>query len=304
MFSDKSSSWFGFGSEDWVNSGFACSRIPEWCFPERTVMSFENEFTYTVAQYELVLGVFTLVAAVFAAVLVYSLATARSIAPRYRLTSYLTGVVMVSAVIELGLLALRWAGGFSWNGSVYASTGELFSNGFRYMNWSIDVPVLLTQLLIVAGITGLAFRRRWASFVIAGLGMIWTGYVGQFDEIAGGTQFWLWGGISTVFYLWLLWVAYQTLRDAMASAPNPAIKRLFQAVWILFLVSWTIYPLAYLMPQISFSAEGVVARNLIYSFADIASKAVYGVLLAVIAQKMSALKGYQPAIEAEEAFTG
>lgn len=267
-------------------------------------MSFENEFTYTVAQYELVLGVFTLTAAVFAAVLVYSLATARSIAPRYRLTSYLTGVVMVSAFIELGLLALRWAGGFAWNGSVYESTGELFSNGFRYMNWSIDVPVLLTQLLIVAGITGLAFRRRWLSFVVAGLGMIWTGYIGQFDEIDGGAQFWLWAAISTAFYIWLLYVAWQTLQEAIADAPNPAIGRLFRSVWILFLVSWSIYPLAYLMPQISFSADGVVIRNLIYSVADIASKAVYGVLLAVIAQKLSAVKGYQPAIEAEEAFTG
>ena len=50
------------------------------------------------------LSVFTLAAAVFAAVLVYSLVTSGSIAPRYRLTSYLTGVVMVSATIELGLL--------------------------------------------------------------------------------------------------------------------------------------------------------------------------------------------------------
>lgn len=267
-------------------------------------MSFENEFAYTPAQFEVVLGVFTLVAAVFAAVLVYSLATSGSIAPRYRLTSYLTGVVMVSAVIELGLLALRWNSAFAWDGTAYVSTGNLFSNGFRYMNWSIDVPVLLTQLLIVAGITGLAFRKRWASFVIAGLGMIWTGYVGQFDEIEGGAQFWLWGAISTVFYLWLLSVAWQTIRDAKATAPNDGIKRLFGAVWILFLVSWSIYPLAYLMPQISFTVEGVVARNLIYSFADIASKAVYGILLAVIAQKLSAIRGYQPAIEAEEAFTG
>ena len=54
--------------------------------------------------------------------------------------------------------------------------------------------------------------------------------------------------------------------------------------------------------QISVTAEGVVARNLIYSFADIASKAVYGILLAIIAQKLSALRGYKPAIEAEEAF--
>ena len=265
-------------------------------------MSFENLFDYSAIQYEVVLSVFTLTAAVFAAVLVYSLATARSISPRYRLTSYLTGVVMVSAVIELGLLALRWSGSFSWNGSVYALTGDLFSNGFRYMNWSIDVPVLLTQLLIVAGITGTLFLRRWGAFVVAGLAMIWTGYIGQFDEIDGGAQFWIWGAVSTVFYIWLLVVAWQTIRDAKAKAPTETIRRLFGAVWILFLVSWTIYPVAYLMPQISATADGVVIRNLIYSFADIASKAVYGVLLAIIAQKLSAREGYEPAIEAERAF--
>ena len=264
-------------------------------------MTFENGFSFSATQYEIVLSVFTLTAAVFAAVLVYSLATSKSIAPRYRLTSYLTGVVMVSAVLALGLLALRWSSAFEWNGEEYVSTGDLFSNGFRYMNWSIDVPVLLTQLLIVAGITGAAFRKRWAAFVIAGLAMIWTGYIGQFDEIDGGAQFWLWGAISTVFYLWLLYVAWQTVRDARATAPAN-VRRLFSSVWVLFLVSWTIYPLAYLMPQISATADGVVIRNLIYSFADIASKAVYGILLAVIAQKMSAARGFAPAVESEEAF--
>jgi bacteriorhodopsin len=259
-------------------------------------MTFENLFDYSVTQFEVVLGVFTLTAAVFAAVLVYSLATAGTISPRYRLTSYLTGVVMVSAVIELGLLALRWYGGFSWDGSAYVPSGELFSNGFRYMNWSIDVPVLLTQLLIVGGITGAVFFRRWAAFVVAGLAMIWTGYVGQFDEIDGGAQFWLFGAVSTVFYIWLLVVAYRTITDARAKA-SPGVAKMFGAVWILFAVSWSIYPLAYLMPQIWSDPNGVVARSLIYSFADIASKAVYGVLLAAIAQKLSAEEGYQPAID-------
>ena len=259
-------------------------------------MTFENLYSYSVAQFEIVLGVFTLTAAVFAACLVYALATARMVSPRYRLTSYLTGVVMVSAFFELGLLALRWYGAFEWDGVAYVPSGDLFSNGFRYMNWSIDVPVLLTQLLIVGGITGTLFFRRWAAFVIAGLAMIWTGFVGQFDEIDGGAQFWIWGAVSTVFYLWLLVVAYQTIRDAKAKA-SIGVAKMFSAVWILFLVSWSIYPLAYLMPQIWADANGVVARNLIYSFADISSKAVYGVLLAAIAQKMSAEEGYQPAID-------
>lgn len=258
-------------------------------------MTFENLYDYSPTQYELVLSVFTLTAAVFAAVLIYSLATASSLGPRYRILSVLTGVVMVSATFELGLLALQWTSAFSFDGTNYTRTGSLFSNGFRYMNWSIDVPVLLTQLLIVGGFSGAVFMRRWISFVVAGLAMIWTGYVGQFDEVDGGTQYWLWGAISTVFYFWLLWVAYQSIRDAKAQSPA-SVTRLLQAVWILFLVSWTIYPLGYLMPQISASANGVVVRSFIYSFADITSKAVYGVLLAIIAQKVSAADGYKPSI--------
>ena len=43
--------------------------------------------------------------------------------------------------------------------------------------------------------------------------------------------------------------AYQTIRDARAKA-SAGVNTLFGAVWILFLVSWSIYPLAYLMPQL------------------------------------------------------
>ncbi|MFN3219001.1 MAG: bacteriorhodopsin [Acidimicrobiales bacterium] len=261
-------------------------------------MSFENLHSYSPAQYDAVLSVFTLTAAVFAAVLVYSLATASSLSPRYRILSVLTGVVMVSATIELGLLALQWSSAFSFDGQAYVQTGgSLFSNGFRYMNWSIDVPVLLTQLLIVAGLTGRVFMTRWASFVVAGLAMIWTGYIGQFDEVDGGARFWIWGAISTVFYLWLLYIAWQSINDAKRLSP-PSVTRLLSAVWILFLVSWTIYPLGYLMPQIADSSNGVVIRSFVYSFADISSKAVYGVLLAIIAQKVSAHDGYRPSIAA------
>lgn len=259
-------------------------------------MTFENLFEYTALQYEVVLAVLSLTAAVFAAALFYFLLTAKSLTPRLRITSYLSAVVMVSAIIELGALALRWSGSFEWNGSSFVlAQGELFANGFRYMNWSIDVPVLLTQLLIVGGITGLAFRRKWVQFLVAGLGMIWTGYLGQFNELEAGAAFWGWGAVSTVFYIWLLKVAYDVIKEAKAKQPSVASS--LNAVWILFLISWTIYPVAYLMPVISETAGGVVARQTIYSFADIFSKAVYGVMLGFIAQKISAEEGYEPAIE-------
>jgi bacteriorhodopsin len=259
-------------------------------------MTFENLFDYSAVQFEVVLGVLSLTAAVFAAALVYYLLTARSLTPRLRITSYLSAVVMVSAIIELGALALRWNGSFEWSGSSFVlKQGELFANGFRYMNWSIDVPILLTQLLIVGGITGVAFRSKWIQFVVAGLAMIWTGYAGQFNELEAGAAFWGWGAVSTVFYIWLLKVAYDVIKEAKAK--QPSVASALNAVWILFIVSWSIYPIAYLMPVISETANGVVARQVIYSFADIFSKAVYGVMLGFIAQKLSAEEGYEPAIE-------
>lgn len=63
------------------------------------------------------------------------------------------------------------------------------------------------------------------------------------------------------------------------------------------LVSWLLYPGAYLMPAMWDSADGVVARQITYTVADITSKVIYGVLLSVIARKVSAAEGYAPAVE-------
>jgi hypothetical protein len=76
-----------------------------------------------------------------------------------------------------GSLALGGNGAFERTGSSFVlKQGELFANGFRYMSWSIDVPVLLTQLLIVGGITGVAFRSKWIQFLIAQKLSAETGY--------------------------------------------------------------------------------------------------------------------------------
>jgi hypothetical protein len=44
-----------------------------------------------------------------------------------------------------------------------------------------------------------------------------------------------------------------------------------------------LYPVAYLMPVISLTAEGVVWRQVLFSIADITSKVIYGILLMKLA---------------------
>ncbi|MCZ2860642.1 bacteriorhodopsin [Blastococcus sp. VKM Ac-2987] len=261
-------------------------------------MNVENTFTYDFFQYTIVSHVFTLGYAAMAAGLVYFILTSKNSLPRYQLSSTLSAVVMLSAFLELLVISLRWDGAFTWDGEAFSSTGALFSNGYRYMNWTIDVPVLLTQLLIVLGITGAAFRRGWITFTVAGLAMIYTGYAGQFYEVERSAPFWVWGSISTVFFLVILWLVRRTVYGNVGRLPEE-VRPLVKAVWWLLLVSWMLYPGAYLMPALWDSADGVVARQITYTVADITSKVVYGILLAVIARKVSKHEGHDEAVAAD-----
>lgn len=261
-------------------------------------MNQENEFSYNFFQYTIVSHVLTLGYAAMAAGLVYFLVTRSSVSARYRLSSTLSAVVMASAFLELYVLSARWTEAFAWNGSAYVLQDELFSNGYRYVNWSIDVPVLLTQLLIVVGVTGAAFRKAWAGFVVLGLLMIYTGYAGQFYEVDGSAPFWIWGSISTVFYLVLLVMVYRVCYGNLSRLPARVHGMVKGVFWLLF-GSWMLYPGGYLMPIIWDSADGVVARQITYTVADITSKILYGVLLGVIAQRISADEGYAEAAEGD-----
>ncbi|MBQ1025222.1 bacteriorhodopsin [Micromonospora sp. C95] len=263
-------------------------------------MNFENEFGYNVIQYTLVSHVLTLGYAVMAAGLVYFLLTMSGVAPRYRLASVLSAVVMISAFFELWVLSQRWSAAFTWDGSAFVGTDALFSNGYRYMNWSIDVPVLLIQLLVVLGVTGRRFHRTWALFVAAGLAMIYTGYAGQFYEVDRSWPYWLWGLVSTVFFLFLLVLVARLIFGNLRRLPRAA-QGAARSVWWLILVSWMLYPGAYLMPAMWDSADGVVARQITYTLADITSKVIYGVLIGVIARKVSAAENFQAAIEEDVA---
>ncbi|WP_299038424.1 bacteriorhodopsin [uncultured Pseudokineococcus sp.] len=254
-------------------------------------MNVENEFSYNYFQYSIVDHVFTFGYAAMAAGLVYFLVTSSSSLPRYRLSSALSAVVMVSAFLELLVISLQWQRSFVWDGTAFVVGDELFGNGYRYMNWSIDVPVLLVQMLIVLGVTGVAFRRGVVLFVAAGLAMVYTGYVGQYYEVDRSAPFWVWGAVSTVFFAVILVLVWRTVYGNVERMPAE-VRPMVKAVFWLLAISWMLYPGAYLMPAIWDSADGVVARQITYTVADVTSKVVYGVLLSAIAVRVSKLEGF------------
>lgn len=268
-------------------------------------LNIENFLEFTNPAYQVMRHFFILTVAAFAAGFVYFLVSASSVSQKYRSSSYVSAIVMVSAAFAIYHLYTLLGSAFVFEperGRWVPVAGDVFSNGNRYVNWSIDVPMLLTQILIVLGVSQSYFWRQWRKFTVAGLLMIWTGYIGQFYEsyrVSPGVDpnpFWIWGAVSTVFYLYLYVVVAKIISDSKSTLSARAYGHMRMVWWILFF-SWILYPVSYAIPALFPTAEFVAARQVLYSIADITSKLIFGIVLARVALIRSAEDGFAPAIE-------
>lgn len=277
--------------------------------PDTTLYwNFENFFTYANPSYQIVKHLLSLTVAAFAAGLVYFLATSSQSAPRYRLASSISGVVMISAAIEIANVWLVWTQSFTFDPDLLRwvpATDTVFSNGYRYLNWSIDVPMLQTQLLVVMGLTKGVYWRNWWKLTAAGLVMVWFSYFASFFEsyrlVPGGNPaaYWINYLIATVAWLYIYYALYQIVKDARTRMSERAGRMLNQCYYVLF-ASWFIYPIAIAMPTIWPTEVGVVTRQVLFTIADISSKLIFGVMVTRVAILRSADEGYEMATSVED----
>lgn len=269
--------------------------------------TFENyvalDSGFTEMAYQMSAHVLTVGYAIMLAGLLYFALTMKSVAPKYRMSSVLSVVVMISAALLLFIQSQNWTSAMVYDTDsaryVLSTDGaDLFNNGYRYLNWLIDVPMLLFQILFVVTLTKSDFSSIRNQFWFSGTGMILTGYVGQFYEVTNPTLFFIWGTISTLFFIHILIVMKKVINEGKEGAP-PEAQKYLGYIWTLFLVSWMLYPGAYLMPYLfgglepALSEVAVVGRHMTYTVADVSSKVIYGILLTITAQKMSEAEGYK-----------
>ncbi len=251
---------------------------------------------YSEMAYQMTSHLLTLGYAVMFAGLFYFVLTIKKVDKKYQMSNILSGVVMVSAALLLYAQANNWTTSFIFDAVsgryVLAPGADLFNNGYRYLNWLIDVPMLLFQILFVVTLTKSKLSSVRNQFWFSGVGMIVTGYIGQFYEVTDLTLFFIWGAISTVFFFHVLYLMNKVIKEGKEGIPAKG-QKILSNIWILFLVSWFLYPGAYLMPHLGgvegffYNEMGVVARQMTYTAADILSKVIYGVLLGNLAMVLS-----------------
>jgi len=274
--------------------------------------NMENFFTYQSYQWDIISHILVFGVGATLAGLVYFVITAREVAPKYRMSNFLSAVVMVSAAIILFNQQQSWDRAFSYDGEVWRAdfavegeTGQTFSNGYRYLNWAIDVPMLLLQILFVVPVAAVAFRRLAWGFGTAGLLMVIFSYAAQVFEYgfnpddpdpSATTKFWIFYGLGWLAYLVVLGIFFKGLMP-YSKQLSPKAARVMRAISILFLVSWTIYGVVIAIPAFAWSSSGGVWRQVLFTIVDVTSKVIYGAMLSYVCMIRSAEDGYEPAVQ-------
>lgn len=160
------------------------------------------------------------------------------------------------------------------------------NEGYRYADWLITVPLLVIELLIVLGVTAERRKKLMFSLVPATVLMIALGYPGEISS-NDGTK-WLFWVLAMLPFAYILWILAGELKAAGTRETGAVSKAIKNATTVL-LVTWMVYPIAYLFPVI-FEAtnEGAeTARQIGYTLADITAKGLYGLMILSIAKARS-----------------
>ena len=195
-------------------------------------------------------------------------------------------VVMIGAII-VGIAAYHyirmfssWNAAFNHTGATYSPTNERFNEAYRYADWLLTVPLLLAELIAVLSLTAKQRGGLTARLVIAAVLMIVLGYPGEVS--ADTTTRFIWGVLSTIPFVYILYVLWGELGAVMAKE-TPEVRDLLSNLRWILLASWGVYPIAYLIPFFNVdAASALVGRQVGYSIADVIAKPVYGLLIYAI----------------------
>ena len=250
--------------------------------------------TLTSGQFFLVYQMLSITIASMGAAFIFFVLARSHVGEKYRPALLVSAIVVGVACYHYVRIFNSWteAYGIAPGSDVYAATGIAFNDAYRYADWVLTVPLLLVEAVAVLALASSVAGPMIGKLVIAAFLMIITGYPGEISTDVGTRL--LWGTISTIPFVYILYVLWVELGKAMEKQPE-RVRVLTRNLRLLLLASWGFYPIAYLLPVIlgggGLSASGLVGLQVGYSLADIIAKAGFGVLIYFIAREKTRADG-------------
>ena len=233
-------------------------------------------------QYNLVYNSFSMaIAAMFAAALFFFNAKSQ-VDRKYQTAILISGTIVSIAAYHYFRIFNSWDASYTLQDGLYVTTGEPFNDAYRYVDWLLTVPLLLVETVAVLALPAKISRPLFIKLSAAAVVMIATGYPGEIANSIMARA--IWGGISTVPFIYILYLLWTELTSALERQPQQ-VKTLISGMRFLILASWGVYPIAYLLPELGITGNiALVGVQVGYTIADLLAKPVFGLFVFSIAK--------------------
>lgn len=186
-----------------------------------------------------------------------------------------------TSLIVSGLVTLVASVHYFYMREVWVATANT-PTVFRYIDWLITVPLLMTEFyLILRAVTKVPASVFWR-LIIGTFLMIGSGYLGEAGYAPVLPAFIIgmlgWGII-------LFEIFFGTASKISATIATPPARKAFRLMRWIVTIGWAIYPIGYTVGYlIGLSpSDSTHAVNIIYNFADVLNKIVFGLVIWVAA---------------------
>jgi bacteriorhodopsin len=239
----------------------------------------------SLGQFELVYNAFSFAIAVMGAATVFFFLGRSQVSPAYRTALTITGLVTLIAMYHYVRIFASWEASFTVVAGQVQATGVKFNDAYRYVDWLLTVPLLLIELILVMRLSPAETMAKGTKLGLLAALMVILGYPGEISG-DGGTR-WLWWSLAMIPFLIIVYDLFFGLKKSIDSQPASARGLISTARWVT-VISWCFYPVVFVFPMIGFTGgAATTAVQVGYTIADIVAKAMFGVLIYMIAVRKS-----------------
>lgn len=238
----------------------------------------------SLGQFHLVHNAFSFAIAVMGAATVFFFLSRSQVAPAYRTAITITGIVTLIAMYHYLRIFVSWEASFSVLSGQIKPTGVAFNDAYRYVDWLLTVPLLLVELILVMRLSSETVSKATKLGSLAAI-MVLLGYPGEIASDSGTR--WLWWSLAMIPFLIILFDLFVGLRASIEAQPKEARGLVNLARWVTVL-SWCFYPAVFVLPMLGITGgDATTAVQVGYTISDIVAKAMFGVLIYMIAARKS-----------------
>ena len=186
----------------------------------------------------------------------------------WRLSMTVVGLVTLVAAIHYDYMRDFWA------------AEQVTPIVYRYIDWLITVPLLMIEFYIILKVVGASVSAgSFWRLLVGTLVMLIGGYLGEAQIVSALLGF----IVGMIGWAVIIWEIFRG-EASKAAESKEGIKSAFNALRIIVLVGWAIYPLGYVFGYMLGSVDDG-SLNIIYNLADFVNKILFSLIIWSVATK-------------------